>query len=457
MEIRIKKGRDLSIAGGVAPDRKPHPVAVRSAEIAISPDDFPGFTPKVDVHEGDVVAAGDALMHQKSDPRTVLVSPVSGRVKAVVRGERRKVLRVVVEADAEAAGPRKFKTGIPADADAAAELLALSGLLAMMRKRPYDIVPDADERPRDIFVTAIDSAPLALDTPYGPETKPAFDAAVATLQLLTKGKVYISRRADAVLPDIKGAEAVSVQGPHPAGLVGTQINAIRPINKGQTVWTTDIHTLYKIGTLVLTGSVDWNARVAVTGSCVVNPYIAVCVPGTAISSLVGEKSTEGAISCTDKDGNCKHTRIISGNILTGTRVGEDDFLRWPYTQVTVIPEGDDIDEFMGWASLSPALMSESPSFTGKWLRKIFKPDARIHGGRRAMIMSGIYENLIPLDIMPEYLIKAIQSDDIDNMERLGIYEVAPEDFALAEYADSSKLPLQSIVRHGLDLMRKETE
>ena len=239
---------------------------------------------------------------------------------------------------------------------------------------------------------------------------------------------------------------VDVEGPHPASNAGTVIAAINPVNTGETVGCLDLATLRRIGVLALTGSVDFSTTVAVTGSEVKTPRLVETVIGAEMSAILQNDITD--------DGRKK--RVISGNVLTGVAVGEEGYLRFPYRQVTVIPEGDDADEFMGWASLSPRKQSTSPTFPGYFLRrKLFKPDARLLGGRRAMIMSGEYDKVFPMDILPEYLIKAILAKDIDRMEQLGIYEVAPEDFALAEYVDTSKLELQKIVREGLDYLRKE--
>jgi Na+-transporting NADH:ubiquinone oxidoreductase subunit A len=218
------------------------------------------------------------------------------------------------------------------------------------------------------------------------------------------------------------------------------------VNKGEVVWALTAETLYRIGTLAQNGSADWSCRVAVTGSEVKSPFIAATVVGAKLDSLINGELNNG-----------EHIRIIAGNVLTGVKESADGYLHYPYTQITAIPEGDDVDEFMGWASLSPKKMSVSPSFPGSWFKRIFNPDARTLGGRRAMIQSGEYERVLPMDIMAEYLIKAINSQNIDEMERLGIYEVAPEDFALAEVVDSSKQPLQAIVRGGLDYLRKEIE
>lgn len=444
--IKVKKGLDLPLEGAVADlnkiETKP------CATVAVIPDDFPGFIPKMDVREGDRVAAGQALMHHKTCEAIRLASPAAGVVKGVIRGERRKILRVVVEVD----GSEALSHTVPALTDAAAcrTLLMESGLWAMMRQRPYDIVPAADAAIRDVFVTGFDSAPLAAApaSPLSAESRKRLEAGVKLLGVITEGKVYVSRRNSSALPDLAGAEMVDVAGPHPAGNAGTVIAAVKPVNKGETVVTLDLPTLERIGALCLTGTVPMHTVVAVTGSEVKTPALVSTLIGAEIAPLLaGNLNPTGG-----------NVRVISGNVLTGVAVAPDGFLRYPYTQVTVIPEGNDVAEFMGWASLSPSKLSSSLSFPGKLFgRKLFRPDARLLGGRRAMIMSGEYDKVMPLDILPEYLIKAILAKDIDRMEQLGIYEVAPEDFALAEYADTSKLELQKIVREGLDYLRKELE
>lgn len=442
--IKIKKGLDIRLAGAVPAGSRPEEISTATA--AIVPDDFIGLIPKMELREGDTVQAGQPLFHSKLDDRLKVVSPLSGTVKAVVRGERRKIERIIIEA---ATGePRRFDVkDALASAASARALLLESGLWAMMRQRPYDIVPGADATFRDIFVTGFDSAPLALyQTEFSDGDIKALESGAKLLSLLTSGKVYISRRAGMALPDIKGVEMVDVEGPHPASNAGTVIAAIKPVNKGETVGCLTLPTLMRIGKLLIDGKLDCTTTVAVTGSEVKEPRVVKTVLGAEIAPLL-----KGNLAEDDR-----HKRIISGNVLTGVTVKEDGYLRAPYTQLTVIPEGDDVAEFMGWASLSPRKQSTSPTFPGHFLaRKLFKPDARLLGGRRAMIMSGEYDKVFPMDILPEYLIKAILAKDIDRMEQLGIYEVAPEDFALAEYADTSKLELQKIVREGLDYLRKE--
>lgn len=445
-KLTIKKGLDIRIAGGLADS-----VAVdapQSSTYGIIPDDFIGFVPKPAVKEGDKVKAGEPLLFDKRDPELKLVSPVEGTVTSVVRGERRKIMCVTVTPDGDAGKGAKalFDTEV-SDGDSARLLLKNSGLWAMMRQRPYDIVPNPDSQPRDIFITAIDSAPLAADPVDYYNDLNALEAGVALLAHVTEGKIYIGRRAGSPLPDIKGAEMVDVEGSHPSGNVGVLIANIAPVNKGETVWTLDIATLWRMGRLCLTGTIDFTDYVALTGSEVVTPKVYKTVIGATVSSI-----TDGRLVPPSR-----HQRIILGNVLTGITVAPDGYIRYPYRQITVIPEGDDVDEFMGWASISPSKMSESRTFPGKLMRRIFRPDARLNGGRRAFIMSGEYDRYMPMDIMAEYLLKAIIGRDIEKMEKLGIYEVAPEDFALGEFADTSKIEAQKIVREGLDYLRKEVE
>jgi Na+-transporting NADH:ubiquinone oxidoreductase subunit A len=443
MKIYVKKGLDLNIAG--AADMPTGVIErITPREVAIVPDDFTGLIPKLEVKEGDTVQIGSPLFHDKANEQIKVVSPVSGTVKSVVRGLRRKIERVEIDPDG-AMSATEFSIGTQTP-DSLKSLLMSSGLWAMMRQRPYDIVPDAQSTPRNIFVTAFDSAPLAPILTIGMEQAAAdINAGISALKQFTDGTIYIGVRHSSDLPTISGAEILEIEGPHPAGNVGTQIAAVSPVNKGEVVWTLDITTLRKIGHIVNHGTLDVDVVVAITGGEVQTPHYITTVPGCDIASLLGNNIKE--------DG--RHHRVISGNVLTGVAVGVAGHLRWPYRQVTVIPEGDDVAEFLGWANPGADKMSVKRSFIGHFLSKAFNPDARIKGGRRAIILSGEYDKVLPMDILAEYLIKAILSKDIDKMEQLGIYEVAPEDFALPEYVDTSKLELQKIVREGLDYLRHE--
>lgn len=443
LTLNLKKGLDLQLKGGI-PAGGNAPVKVNPVSVAVFPTDFTGYIPKLAVREGDLVAAGQPLCTGKTAPEIALVSPVAGRVEAVVRGERRRIERIVVVPCSDAPAPVRnlIKDGTP---DEIRSLMQRAGIWVMMRQRPYDVVPEADSVPRDIMITAFDSAPLAGDM-LASIDRNALARGVKALAALTPGHVYLAVRPGTGLA-CEGAETVEVSGPHPAGLPGVQIANLAPVNKGETVWTLDAVTAARLGTLLLTGTPDFTTDVAVTGSEIAHPYVARTVIGADMASLL---ANAGVLD----DG--RHKRYISGNVLTGVRDSADSWIHAPWRQVTVIPEGDDVDEFMGWASLSPEKMSRSRSFFSTLIPgKRFAPDARLLGGRRAMIMSGQYDAVLPMDILPEYLIKAVIARDIDRMEALGIYEVAPEDLALCEYADPSKIELQRIVREGLDWLRKE--
>lgn len=436
--IRVKKGLDIPLPGVPSTEVT---VAKDTTLFAICPDDFPGPVWKAVVKPGDVVAAGDPLMKDKASGTLCLVAPFGGKVEEVRRGERRHIEFISIVKSNEAStvklSPSSTKEGIR-------ELLLQSGLWSMMRQRPYDIVPEPASEPRDIFVTAFDSAPLAAEL-LTDNLKKWLEKGLESLSKLTVGKVYLGVRAGSGISS-KAAEVYEFEGPHPAGNVGTQIAAIKPVNKGETVWTLDAVTAAKIGMLCSEGTLDFTTSVALTGPDVKNPHLVSTFIGASIKSLLkGELNKEQDI------------RIISGNVLTGVRVKSDGFLHYPYRQITVIDEGSEADEFMGWASLDPNKYSVKRSFPA-FLRGLSKPfnfDARIKGGHRAMILSGEYDKVFPFDIYPEYLIKAIIAGDIDRMEKLGIYEVAPEDFALPEFVDTSKIELQKIVRDGLDNLRKE--
>lgn len=441
--IKLKKGLDIRIRGAAPAEILKQ---LTPASCAVVPDDYQGITPKIDVKEGDTVLAGSVLFHDKQYPDIKVVSPVAGTVQSVVRGERRKLERIVIAPSQTPGESIHFDTSGIDDDVLARRLLLDSGLWAWMRQRPYNVVPSPGAEPRDIMITGFDSAPLAPDYEMllkGREKD--VNAALKLLGKLTKGNIYIGVRRGSCLTDAEGAETVIFEGPHPAGNAGIQLANISPVNKGDVVWTLDAVTLMRIGHLVNTGTLDMSVTVAVTGCEVKTPGYITTIAGADIASL-----TEGNIY----DDNVHH-RIISGNVLTGRPVGKEGYLHFPYSQITVIPEGDDYAEFMGWASLSPQKMSVYRSFPGHFTKRLFCPDARILGGRRAMIMSGVYDKVLPMDIMAEFLIKAVLSRNIDRMEQLGIYEVAPEDFALCEYVDPSKLELQKILQEGLDYIRKE--
>jgi Na+-transporting NADH:ubiquinone oxidoreductase subunit A len=439
--IKIKRGFDLNLKGKITQDEVR--MAHLSKTYAIVPDDFTGIIPRMEKKEGEKVATGEALYHDKNDEKIKVTSPVSGTVRQIVRGDRRKIMAIVIDPDEQHDNCKIHDTR-----ENPKVLLLESGLWPMLRQRPYDIVPSSNVRPRDIFITAFDSSPLApsLKLVLGEDEK-YLKKAVEVLSTMTDGKVYMGFPTHYIINDT-GAEVNIFSGPHPAGNAGIQAANVKPVNKGEVIWTLDIVTAARIGKLFETGKVDFSTTVAITGSGVETPCYLKATMGCRLDSLL--------------DGNLindeKPKRIIAGNVLTGVHENIEGYLHAPYRHVTVINEINKKDEFMGWASLSPKKFSIYRDFTS-WIiggrHKEVDLDAKLNGGERAIVMSGEYDRMLPMDIYAEFLIKAIISFDIDKMEQLGIYEVAPEDFALAEYADTSKLELQRIVREGLDKMRAE--
>ncbi len=442
--ITIKKGLDINLKGK-APEVMLN--SGKSATYAIVPDYYSGITPKVVVRPGDKVKAGSALMIDKNRPEIKFVSPISGEVAAVNRGEKRKVLSIVVTPDAQNDYEEFGKKSVASlKAEEVKEELLNAGMWPFIKQRPYDIVASPKDSPRDIFVTAFNSAPLAPNFDFlvkGQEVD--LQTGLDALAKLTSGKVYVGVKKGSSVK-ANGVEVVEFEGPHPAGNVGVQINHIKPVNKGEVVWTVNATDVILMGRLFNKGVADFTRLVAITGSETTEQGYVKAIAGCTIESLVAGKVKSG-----------EHVRIISGNVLTGTKVGMADYLGAYDCQITVIPEGDDVNEFFGWAVPGFGKYSVSHSYltwlTGKG--KEYVLDARIKGGQRAMIMSNEYDKVFPMDIMPEYLLKAIITFDIDKMENLGIYEVAPEDFALCEFVDTSKIELQQIVRNGLNLLYKE--
>ena len=443
--IKLRKGLDINLKGKAAAEV----MSVKEPGFyALIPDDFTGVTPKVVVKEQEYVMAGGPLFIDKNHPELKFVSPVSGVVTSVERGARRKVMSITVEAAAEQDYEEFGKKDVSKmSGEQVKEALLNGGMFAFIKQRPYDVVADPTVAPRAIFVSAFDSNPLA------PEFEMALKGEEANFQtgldaLAKMAKTYLSisvKQNAAALTQAKNVEINVFDGPHPAGNVGVQINHIAPVNKGETVWTIDPQAVIFIGRLFNTGHVDMTRTVAVTGSEVKKPaYCKLKVGALLTNVFAGNVNT----SC--------ELRYISGNVLTGKQIAANGFLGAFHSQVTVIPEGNDVHEMLGWIMPRFNEFSTSRSYFS-WLmgKKEYRLDARIKGGERHMIMSNEYDRVLPMDIMPEYLIKAIIAGDIDQMEALGIYEVAPEDFAICEFVCSSKMELQRIVREGLDMLRRE--
>ena len=445
--IRLRKGLDIHLQGK-AEETKMN--LKSNGHFALVPDDFEGVVPKVVVREGDIVKAGDALFVNKLYPEVRFASPVSGKVTAVERGERRKVLCVKVEADAEQQYVDFGKKDVSSlDGKAVVDALLEAGLFGYINQLPYAISTNPSVMPKSIFVSALRDKPLAGSFEFEVKDQ-VVDFQTGLIALSKIAKTYVGFGEDsALLPELSAVDNLEFnvfKGKCPAGNVGVQVNHIDPVNKGEVVWTIgDPSVVLFIGRLFNTGKVNLSRTVALCGSEVKKPCY--------VDMLVGEELSTLLCNSYEADHS---VRIINGNVLTGTVTTKDGYLGAHTSEITVIPEGDDNNEMLGWIMPRFGQFSVNRSYFS-WLfgKKAYALDARVKGGERHMIMSGEYDKVLPMDIYGEYLIKAIIAGDIDKMEQLGIYEVSPEDFALAEFVDSSKLELQRIVREGLNNLRKE--
>ena len=447
--IKIKKGLDIPLLGSAERILQSAP----GADVyAIKPPDFHEFTPKMLVKEGDPVKAGTPLFFDKYNEKILFASPVSGTFQEVVRGEKRRIMEVLVKPDGKN-DYVEFGSADPSDMsrEKIIDRMLKGGVWPFIRQRPYSIIANPADKPKAIFVSAFNSAPLAPDNDFvvnGEEN--FFQAGINVITKLTNGDVHLSVDAKNTLSkaflQARGVKIHYFEGPHPAGNIGIQIHHIDPINKGDIVWYLDVASLIIIGRLFEKGVFDATKVVALTGSEVLNPrYYRVKIGARVLSFIGNNLNRENGVKA----------RIISGDVLTGVSIEEKGYLGFYDNQVTVIPEGYD-PEFLGWLIPNPGRFSISrtwPSFLMPW--KKYRHDTNIRSGERPFVMTGVYEKVLPMDIMPMQLLKSIMINDIDKMEQLGIYEVAPEDFALCEYVCPSKIEIQSFIRQGLDTIHRE--
>ena len=441
--IKLCKGLDIKLVGKAEARLENAPMA---KSYAVSPLDYENVTPKLLVKVGDKVEAGSALFFDKNNPRILFTSPVSGVVSAINRGEKRKLLNIAIEPDATQVYKQLTVVDVAkAERSAIVEMLLESGLWTRIVERPYGIIANPDATPKAIFVSAFDSAPLAPDYNFIlKEEKAAIEAGMAVLARLTEGKVHLSARKgdEGFMAEVKGVEYHTFSGKHPVGNVGVQIHHIDRIAKGDIVWTVNIQDVAMIGRMVTTGKLDMSKTIAVAGSEVEKPCYKRVIAGAAVESIVGKV----------KDG----VRIISGDVLTGVATAKDGYLAANANMVTLIPEGDKY-EFMGWAMPRFHRFSVSGSYFS-WLfpKKSYNLDTNTNGEERPFVVTGLYEKYLPMDVYVSYLLKACLTKDLDKMENLGLYEVLPEDLALCEFVDPSKINMQQVLRDGINLMIKES-
>ncbi|SDE05387.1 Na+-transporting NADH:ubiquinone oxidoreductase subunit A [Pricia antarctica] len=445
-DIKITKGLDINLVGAAEQNTSK---AVLSNVYAINLNDFHGLNPKMLLKEGGEVKAGEALFYDKNKEDMKFVSPVSGELVEIERGARRRILSLRILADKEQETVANSIMDVEqASKDDIKAYLLKTGCWPFIIQRPYSVIADPDDNPKAIFVSGYATAPLAADSDYVLQGKEKeLQAAITALGKLTAGKVHVSvgKSSSSPLAGLSGIELHQVTGPHPAGLVGTQINKIDPINKGETVWTISPQDLVIIGEMLLTGKFNAQRTIALVGSSVKKPQYYTTKIGAEVSTFLYASGV-----------NDERFRVINGDVLTGTKSNQDGYLGYYNNTVSCIPEGDDY-EFFGWNKPVFNKISATRALTFSWLQPNKKYDltTNTNGEHRAFVVTGMYEKVFPMDIFPMQLLKACMVKDLDEMEQLGLYEVAPEDFSLTEFVCISKQPHQQIIRDGLDLLQKE--
>ena len=446
-DVKIRKGVNIKLKGSA---EKIYAKPVSTSDIVLKPTDFSGLTPKMMVKVGEKVKVGSPIFYNKEVDRVLFTSPICGEVTEINRGEKRKILEVKIKADGDTAF-ESFRQGDPANLSKEDILdnMLKSGVWPFIRQRPYDVIANPMETPKAIHVTAFDTSPLAPDYGFivhgdGDVLQTGIDALVK----LTSGTVHLNitgnANADEAFTNAKNVQINKISGPHPAGNVGIQMHHIDPINKGEIVWVLNALDVLTIGRLFKEGKFNAERVIAITGSKIPDPKYLKTILGANVGDILKGNVEDGG-------------RFISGNPLTGNQIEENGHLGFYNYQLTVIPAGGGF-RFMGWLPFlgfgGRSLSRTSLSFLTP--NKERDLDANLNGEERAFVMAGEYEKVFPMNIYPVHLVKSMIYQDIDLMENLGIYEVAPEDFALCEYGCTSKIETQKIVREALDLVRKET-
>jgi len=444
--IRIKRGMNIHIKGKAIP-KVDGPF--RAETCALKPGDFVGMSPipKVELSPGDEVKAGDILFYDKKRPEILYASPVSGEIAEIRRGEKRRINEIVILADKENRY-REFEKADPASLSRGelVKRLVQAGAWPFLRQRPFDIVPDPNSEPDFIWVSTFDTSPLAPDYHFvlqGQEKD--FRTGVEVLKKLADGNVHFgvndAEKPLDFLTNIEGIKYHWFKGPHPAGNVGIQVHHVRPLNKNTTMWYIQPQDILVLGRLFNEGRFDTTRLVAVAGSEIKDPHYVRTFQGANIEKMVRGNLLND------------HVRYISGNVLTGTKIASNGFLGFYDNLVTVIEEGDTYEMF-GWLFPSYPKPTASPTFFSYLHQGEELPvNTNMHGGERAFVVTGLYERVLPMDVYPMQLLKAILTQDFEKMEGLGIYEISKEDFALCEFVCPSKTPIQDIVNQGLELIR----
>lgn len=445
-DITLKKGLSIPLNGEAT---KKTIAPKTSNTFILYPEDFHGIVPKMLVKEGEKVSLGQPVFFSKANPEIQFVSPVSGALSKIVRGAKRRILEVQIVSDGKdkAVKHKIAQLDKLSDADVKAHLLA-SGCWPFIKQRPYDVVANPNSTPKGIFISGFNTAPLAADVAFVLESQEEdFQIGIHALAKLAP-KVHLSVSADdtSFLSDVKGVEMHRVKGIHPAGNVGVQIHHIDPINAGETAWVVNPEDVARIGRFFASGIFDPSRKVAVVGPVVKSPKYFSTRIGAAVEPLL----KEAGISANGQ------VRIINGDVLSGKVTHADGSIGFYNNTLSVLAEGNRYRMF-GWLPFVGSKIFSMSRTSLSWLlpNRKYALDTNMNGEERALVVTGEMERVLPMDIFPMQLLKECMAQNIEKMEGLGIYEVAPEDFALVDYASTSKIEAQAIIREALDLMIKE--
>jgi Na+-transporting NADH:ubiquinone oxidoreductase subunit A len=444
-DIRIPKGLTIKLKGTAEKILSDLP---RSEVYTISPTEFHGITPKLLVKIGDVVKAGDLLFYSKTNELVKFASPVSGTILDITRGEKRRILEIKISADSsDSYKDFGSKDPLKMSREEIVSYLSEAGCFPFFIQRPYDVIVDPNDTPKSIFISSFSTAPLAAQDAYAlAGQEQAFQTGLNALTKLTSGKVNLTvcGTENSFFDKLDQVEIYRIFGKHPAGNVGVQMNHIDPINKGEKVWTIKPQDVACIGRLFTTGKYDATRVFALAGSEVEKPQYYKAIQGASLEKLLNSQVKN------------TNTRMISGDVLSGKKMGKESSLGFYTNLISVIPEGN-YYTFFGWMPFTQnQKLSLSRTFFNFLMpHKEYNLDTNLNGEERALVITGEMEQVFPMDIFPMQLLKAALAGDIDKMENLGIYEVAPEDFGLIDFSNTSKLEAQEIIREALDIMIKE--